>query len=52
VSELDGFAGSLDVIWVKTARLAALTRGMNEQDRGGKSLLAIAEANKRIVKPI
>jgi FkbM family methyltransferase len=52
VSELDGFAGSLDVIWVKTARLPALVRGMSERDRGGMSLLAIAEANKRIVKPI
>jgi FkbM family methyltransferase len=44
--ELDGFAGSLDVIWVKTAR------GMSERDRGGMSLAAIAEANKHIVKPI
>jgi len=52
VSELDGFPGSLDVIWVKTARLAALARGMNEHDRSGMPLLAIAEANKRIVKPI
>jgi FkbM family methyltransferase len=52
VSELDGFAGSLDVIWVKTARFPALMRGMSERDRGGMSLLAIAEANKRIVKPI
>jgi FkbM family methyltransferase len=51
-SELEGFAGSLDVIWVKTARLAALAGGMNERDRGGVSLAAIAEANKRIVKPI
>jgi len=52
VKELDGFAGSLDVIWVKTGWLPELARGMNEQDRGGMSLLAIAEANKRIVKPI
>jgi hypothetical protein len=50
--ELDGFAGSLDVIWVKTARLAALASGMNEQQRGTMSLVAIAEANKRLVKPI
>ncbi len=52
IGELDGFAGSLDVIWVKAAQIAALAHGMNVQDRGGASLLAIAEANKRIVKPI
>jgi hypothetical protein len=52
LGELDGFAGSLDVIWVKTARLAALASGMNEQQRGSMSLTAIAEANKRIVKPL
>ena len=52
LSELDGFAGSLDVIWVRTARLGALAPGMNEQQRGSMSLAAIAEANKRIVKPI
>lgn len=51
-SELDGFAGSLDVIWARTARLDALSKGMNERNRGGASLAAIAEANKRIVKPI
>ena len=50
--ELDGFAGSLDVIWVKTTRLDALAKGMNERERRGMSLAAIAEANKRIVKPI
>src|SRR6185295_3465002 len=50
--ELDGFAGSLDVIWVRTARLAALAPGMNEQQRGSMSLIAMAEANKRVVKPI
>jgi FkbM family methyltransferase len=50
--ELDGFAGSLDVIWVRTARLAALAPGMNERQRGSTSLTAIAEANKRVVKPI
>jgi FkbM family methyltransferase len=50
--ELDGFAGSLDVIWVRTARLPALAPGMNEQDRGSMSLAAIAEANKRVVQPI
>lgn len=52
VRELDGFAGSLDVIWVKTARLAALAPGMNEQQRSAMSLAAIAEANKLVVKPI
>jgi FkbM family methyltransferase len=50
--ELARLAGSTDVIWVKTARLTALARGMNERGRGSMSLLDIAEANKRVVKPV
>lgn len=50
--ELRGLSGSLDVIWVRSDRLPELARGMNEQPRGTLTLQAIAEQNKRIVKPI
>ena len=52
LDELQGLSGSLDVIWVRTRRLPALSRGMNEQPRGILSIAAIAQQNKRIVKPI
>jgi FkbM family methyltransferase len=52
IDELRELAGSLDVIWVRSARLPELARGMNERPRDGLSLTAIAEQNKRVVKPI
>ena len=52
LDELQDLSGSLDVIWVRTARLPELSRGMNEQPRGKLSVAEIAEQNKRIVKPI
>jgi len=50
--ELASLTGSLDVIFVRAARLPDLARGMNERARAGLTLQTIAEQNKRIVKPI
>jgi len=50
--ELRRFTGALDLIWVKTGRLAALADGLHERDRGALSLQTIAEQNLRVVKPI
>ena len=50
--ELQDLNGSLDVIFVRTSRLAELARGIDEHPRGTLSVQQIAEQNKRIVKPI
>ena len=50
--ELASLQGSTDVIWVKSARFDALIPGMHMRSRGLMSLLDIAEANKRVVKPL
>jgi FkbM family methyltransferase len=52
VDELNAFVGSLDVIWVRAERQAALAHGMNERERDGLSLVAIAEQNKQIMTRI
>lgn len=52
LDELRSLSGSLDVIWVRSDRLAELSSGMNEKPRGSLSLQEIADENKRIVKPI
>jgi len=50
--ELRRFTGSLDVIFVRSDRLADLARGMNEQQRASLPLQAVAEQNKQVKKPL
>jgi FkbM family methyltransferase len=50
--ELQNLAGSLDVIFVRTERLVALARGMNEQERHALTLAEIAAQNKRVLTPV
>lgn len=51
-NELRHFTGSLDVIFVRTDRLAELTHAINEQTTGSLPLQAIAEQNKQVKQPL
>lgn len=52
IEELRRFTGSLDLIFVRTDRVAQLAAGINERERGPLSLQTIAEENMRVMKPI
>ena len=52
IEELRRFTGSLDVIFVRTEQLPQFAPAINEQPRGSLPLQAIAEQNKRVMKPI
>jgi FkbM family methyltransferase len=52
VDELRGFSGSLDLVWLRGERLAALSAGIDERPRGALTLAEIAEQNKRVKTPL
>jgi len=49
---LEQFTGSLDVIFVRTERIAELARGLNEHQCESLSLQAIAKQNRWVKKPL
>jgi FkbM family methyltransferase len=50
--ELQRFSGTLDVIFIRSARLSELSRGLNARPRGTLSLDEIADRNKRVKTPV
>jgi FkbM family methyltransferase len=50
--ELGEFSGTVDVIFVKTARRAELSKGINERPRGSLTVKEMADCNGKVKKPI